>query len=131
VKLQCRSQQAAGRVDRAYRQLYDEPIFKSGESHMRVLAITIIALSTLTAAAYQEGLYICGPNNEYSYNIKSLDVAGTKLPYLEVTTTGDDHKVHSIKGIATHFTSSAGTEILALGNITLELKSGRPSCVKY
>ena len=97
---------------------------------MKFLAIAVVILSTLTAAAYQDGLYICGANNEYSYNIKTLDLSGTALPYVEVTTTDADHIAHTIKGIATHFTNSQGQEILALANITLELKAGRPKCFK-
>ena len=97
---------------------------------MKSVAIALFLFS-FSAYAFQDGEYICGGNSTdqttYSYKIKSLNVSGTSLPYLEVTTTSPEES-HSIKGIATQFTNTAGSEILVLGNVTLELKAGRPGC---
>lgn len=95
------------------------------------MKISILATGLMISSfafAFQPGEYNCGNSeNQYSYKIKSLDLNGTSVPYLEVN-SAEAGKTHTIKGIATQFTNSEGYDVLVLGNVTLELHAGRPTC---
>lgn len=99
---------------------------------------SILSLITLTlglsAQAYQTGTYECGNDKfNFKYTIKTLGTGETTVPYLDVVKTFKatdtaPEKTYNIRGAATHFTNDEGSEILVLGNITLELTNGRPGC---
>ena len=102
------------------------------------IAFTVIFSSPLFAA--QDGTYTCGSRTDkmqFVYEIKNVDMNGTQLPLLKITKTvfgnpelGTADKTHTLKGMATHFSNDEGVEFIVLGNTTLEIVNGRPSCVK-
>ncbi len=101
-----------------------------------VLVLALGLIGSTSFAAVVDGSYHCAsPNNtlEITYNIKTLTTGGVKLPYLEVTQTyGADattpSRTYVLKGIATTSVDDAGQERLFLGNMTISLTNGRPSC---
>lgn len=97
--------------------------------------ISLIALTLgLSAQAYQTGTYECGNDKfNFKYTIKTLGTGDVTVPHLDVektykATDSTPEKNYRIRGVATHFTNDEGKEVLVLGNITLELTNGRPSC---
>jgi hypothetical protein len=95
---------------------------------------------SLQLFAARDGIYTCGSKEDkmqFVYEIKNIDMNGTVLPLLNITKTvfgdsklGTINKTYTSKGMATHFSSDDGSEYLSLGNTTLEIVNGRPSCVK-
>lgn len=104
------------------------------------------ALSTLffalsATASLKDGNYNCSSPKgqlEVTYKIRSLPLSDVELPFLEVTRTflkdpqdpASKEVVYVVKGIANYFTDSEGTARLTIGALNIELKDGRPACVK-
>lgn len=99
-----------------------------------IFSLIALSLIGLSAQAYQTGTYECG-NDKYNfkYVIKSITSGDVTTPHLDVTKTikateTTPEKTYRIRGVPTHFTNDEGAEVLVLGNNTLELSNGRPSC---
>jgi hypothetical protein len=101
---------------------------------MKSILSTAILVFGLSASAYQTGTYECGNEKfNFKYVIKTIDAGNVTTPHLDVTKTfkatdSTPEKTYRLRGIPTHFTNDEGKEILVLGNTTLELTNGRPSC---
>lgn len=103
-------------------------------------AITIAALLlTTNVYAFEEGTYNCGSREkryEATYTVKTINVDGIKLPHLDVTKTyyknpedqNSKDRTYNIQGIANRYTDDTGSEVLVMGNMTLELEAGRINC---
>ncbi|AGH95896.1 hypothetical protein [Pseudobdellovibrio exovorus] len=100
----------------------------------------VVALS-YSAHAFKDGSYNCRSEKsgyEVNYEIKSISFNGIVMPHLEVTQVHpanpedptSTEKVYVTKGLATQFLGQGGSEILGLGALRVEMKNGRPSCVK-
>ena len=101
------------------------------------LTLLVTLTLSVSALAFTDGEYTCGSKSDkfqYTYKITTLAINGIALPHLDITKAyspdNAQDKAYTIKGVATQFTNDEGQEILVLGNITLELTSGRPSCIK-
>lgn len=103
-----------------------------------ILALVSGLLVSTSAFAVVDGDYSCATvdgKTTITYKIASLTVGGVTVPVVEITRTSaaDADKPaqsYTSKGVATVFTKANGTETLVLGNSTVELTAGRPSCVK-
>ena len=100
----------------------------------KIISLITLSLISLSAQAYQTGTYECGNDKfNFKYVIKTLDAGDVTTPYMDITKTikatdTTSEKTYRIRGVPTHFTNDEGAEVLVLGNNTLELTNGRPSC---
>lgn len=104
-------------------------------------AAAAFLFSMSAMASLKDGNYSCSSPKgqlEVTYKIRSLPLADVELPFLEVTRTylkdtqnpASKEVVYVVKGIANYFTDSEGTARLTIGAMNIELKDGRPACVK-
>lgn len=102
--------------------------------------LAVIALS-YSAFAAKDGVYNCRNEKaglDITYRIKNINLGGVTTPHLEVTQTyhknpadpNSTERVYVATGFATRFQDNTGSDLLALANLRIELKEGRPSCVK-
>lgn len=100
-------------------------------------AIALLAGLTMSASVYavQDGVYNCASKDgslQITYKVTTVVTNGISLPFLEVTkkfeASGATPKIYTIKGIATEYTTTNGASSLGLGNMSIALTDGRPSC---
>lgn len=102
--------------------------------------LAVIALSC-SAVAAKDGLYTCRSEKaglDITYRIKNVNLGGVSSTHLEVTQVyhknpadpNSTERIYTASGFATEFTNNTGGHMLALENLRIELKDGRPSCVK-
>lgn len=104
-------------------------------------ALATLLFTVNATASLKDGNYSCSSPKgqlEVVYKIRSLPLADVELPFLEVTRTftrdpqdpTSKEIVYVVKGIANYFTDSEGNARLTIGAMNIELKDGRPACVK-
>lgn len=108
---------------------------------MKSLLLSVLTLASVSASAYQDGVYHCGSKAnylEFTYKISTVTSNGISIPHLDITKKyykkptdpNSSDKTYQIQGLATVFKTDAGDETLVLGNITIDTTTGRPSCAQ-
>lgn len=108
---------------------------------MKLLLLLTTFLVSVSGFAYEDGTYNCGNRENFQvniYKVKTLTIDGIQLPHLEVTRhfyknpndPKSEDRTYHIQGIANHYTADNDHEVLMLGNMTIELESGRIDCNK-
>ena len=103
-----------------------------------ILALVSGLLVSASAFAVQDGIYHCATTDgkvSVVYKFETLTAGTLSVPVVEITRVflNDDNTTTStyvVKGIANIFSDNKGSEKLVIGNNTVELTAGRPSCVK-
>ena len=103
-----------------------------------ILALVSGLLVSASVFAVQDGIYECATADgkiAAVYKFQTLTVGALSVPVVEITRvfSNDDKTTttnYTAKGVANIFSDNKGSEKLVIGNITVELTAGRPSCVK-
>lgn len=90
------------------------------------------------AFAYQDGETHCSTKHQdVDISIKTISASGAEFPLVEIQKTvkkadGTEDASYFVKGPANQIIyRKTNSEVLALGNLQLELLSGRPDCSQF
>lgn len=108
---------------------------------MKLSALLTTILVSVSGFAFQDGTYNCGSRENFQeniYKVKTLTIDGIQLPHLDVTRhfykdpndPKSEDRTYHVQGIANHYTDNNTHEVLMLGNMTIELESGKINCKK-